>query len=322
MFENINNNLPLIAIVVPCFNEEKVIPEAAIKLEAVLNDASYSKLICEKSFIVFVDDGSLDQTWDIIKKLNQQSPIFHGLKLSRNFGHQNALWAGLEFVNSFNIDCCISIDADLQQDETVIPQFIQKFYQGAEIVYGIRQDRESDNFFKKKTAELFYFLMRALGTEVIKNHADFRLLGKKALKALLEYGEYNLFLRGIVSQLGFKKESVYFNVKPRFAGETKYSTKKMLKFAVNGITSFSSLPLYMVSAIGAVVCFSALIMSFYILIIRFFFNTAVPGWASTVLPVYFIGGINIFCTGIIGVYMAKMYMELKGRPRYILDSKV
>lgn len=310
-----------LAIVVPCYNEQEVLGKTAINLRGILVDLINKQKIDKSSFIYFIDDGSTDETWNIISALNTKDILFKGRKLAKNVGHQNALLAGLEGVKD-SVDCAISIDADLQQDENVIIEFIEKYENGSDIVFGIRKDRSTDSMLKKFTALFFYKLMAMMGVNVIKNHADYRLQSKKVLEAIYQYKEVNLFLRGIFSEIGFKTDVVYFDVKSRFAGQSKYTLKKMLSFALNGITSFSVVPLRAIGLLGlALSCFS-LFMIGYIFFAYFFASKVIPGWASIALPIYLIGGIQLLCLGVVGEYIAKIYKEVKGRPRYIVETEI
>lgn len=313
---------PRLAIVMPCFNEEEIIQSSGKKIITLLNRMILNKEINTKSFIVFVDDGSMDSTWSLILKIKlKYKEKIKAIKLSRNYGHQNALMAGLE-MSKIAADCIITIDADLQQDESKIPLFVEEFKKGNEIVFGVRNDRSADSFFKKNTAVLFYKIMKLFGTKVIKNHADYRLISSRVADVILAYKEKNLFLRGIVSNIGFRSGTVYFDVKERSAGKTKYSLSKMIYFAVNGITSFSTVPLKMITSIGFLVFIFSIFMSVYVLVQVVFFKNAVPGWASTVLPIYFLGGIQILCAGVVGEYLGKVYFETKNRPTFIVEQKI
>lgn len=265
-----------------------------------------------------MDDGSSDNTWKILIDNIEDRNI--AIQLSKNFGHQNALMAGLEEVSD-KCDCAITIDGDLQQDEEKIDEFIKKYQDGAEIVLGIRTDRSSDNSLKKITANLFYFLMSLMGTRTIKNHADYRLMGKDSLKALLMFGEKNLFLRGLIFELGFSVSTVYFDVRDRMAGKSKYSLSKMFSFAWDGIASTSILPLRIVGFLGIFVCMISCFLGLYALVITIFLKTSIPGWASTVVPMYFLGGVQLLSLGVIGEYVGKIYIEAKNRPRYIIKER-
>lgn len=314
-------NYPKLAIIVPCFNEEAVLPETIERLLAVLAGLERSSLIHQDSYVCFVDDGSSDRTWDIVSVAQKSHRQICGIRLSRNFGHQNALFAGLLHAQS-TVDCVVSIDADLQQDENAIPQFVDQYKAGCEIVYGIRRDRRTDTFFKKCTATCFYHLMNWMGAPIVHNHADYRLISSKALNALAQYGEINLFLRGICAQLGFRTGTVYFDVSKRLSGETKYPLLKMLSFAFAGITAFSTIPLRIVTFAGFFCFLISALMSGYVFVQTLVIGKAVPGWASTVLPIYFIGGIQILCVGVVGEYVGRIYLEAKARPRFIVDETI
>jgi glycosyltransferase involved in cell wall biosynthesis len=311
---------PVLCIVVPCYNEEPVLREVAGRLSIVLRDLVAAKTIAPSSFIYFVDDGSTDKTWAVIIELHQGGSMIKGLKLARNAGHQNAVLAGLLSVRE-RADCVISMDADLQHDEQAIHSFLEKYNQGADVVYGVRNNRLTDSYLKKGSALFFYKLMRLMGVKIIINHADYRLISRKVLDALSEYREFNLFLRGIVADIGFKSAVVPFDVRKRFAGKSKYSLRKMASFALDGITSFSVVPLRLVTVAGLLVfIFSCLMTAFILLsVIR---GRVVPGWASTVIPIYFIGGIQIIMMGLIGEYIGKIYQEVKARPRFIKDIEL
>lgn len=312
---------PLLAILVPAYNENAVINRTIDSLSTVLEEMRNQELVQEASFIFFVDDGSSDATWRSLVDAHAGNPAVKGLRLSRNFGHQNALLAGLLTVRN-HVDCVISIDADLQQDEKAIPEFIKKYNEGADIVFGIRRDRMADSYIKRQTASWFYRLMKIFGANIIEHHADYRLMSRKALDVLAEYGEINLFLRGIVTDIGLRTDRVFFDVTERRLGETKYSLVRMVAFALKGITSFSVTPLRLVTLMGFVVFLASLMMTGYILFQKFVTGLAVPGWASTVIPVYFIGGIQILCIGVIGEYLGNIYKEVKARPRYIIEEKL
>ena len=298
--------IPKLALVLPAYNEEEVLPETISRLTIVLDDLILKNEITDDSFMVFVDDGSKDKTWILIEGLSKVNKFVKGLKLSKNQGHQNALLAGMEYVTD-KCDCMISLDADLQQDENSIQNFLEKYLEGSEVVLGIRNDRKSDGLFKKITALGFYKLMNVMGVNVVKNHADYRLLSSRANKSLMQFEEVNLFLRGMVPLVGFKIDYVYFDVKDRFAGESKYTLSKMLGFAIDGITSFSITPLRIITVIGFLVFLLSVIMGLYVFSAYLFTNDAVPGWASTVLPIYFIGGVQILSLGVIGEYIGKIY---------------
>lgn len=312
-------NLPTLAIVVPCYNEEAVLPETIKRLTSTLLHLVDSKKIAENSYALFVDDGSIDNTWGIIEASSRSNQFVKGIKLSRNQGHQNALAAGMEYVSD-KCDCMVSIDADLQDDVSAIDDMVVKFLEGYEIVYGVKVNRDKDSWFKKFSAEAFYRLMRLFGANVVFNHADCRLMSKKALSYFLKFSESNLFIRGIIPLLGFKSCSVYYERKERLAGESKYPLKKMLSFAWDGITSFSIVPLRFITFVGFLVFMFSLVMGGIVLYTALFTKKAIQGWASTVLPIYFIGGIQLLALGIIGEYIGKIYKETKRRPRYFIEK--
>jgi hypothetical protein len=311
---------PIIGVVSPCFNEELVLTNSAIKLNDVISDLKQRTIISQESFIAFIDDGSQDLTWNIISENAKKYPYIKGLKLAKNIGHQNALLAGL-LTYKDQADALISIDADLQDDISVLEEMILKFINGSDVVYGVRKERKTDSFFKRNTALLFYKLMKKMRVNLVYNHADFRLCSKRSLNALSQYGEINLFIRGIIPTIGFNQDIVYYNRLERMAGKSKYSVFKMISFAWNGITSFSTYPLRMVTVLGFIIFFLCLLMTGYALI-GYYNNNYVPGWLSTVLPMYFLGGIQLFCFGIIGEYIGKIYSEVKQRPRYFIDKKI
>jgi len=305
-------------IVLPCFNEEAVLHETSRQLLELMKNMKSDSLVSSKSRIVFVDDGSKDKTWDIINRLCDDYEDILGIKLSANVGHQNALWGGLMSVAD-DCDCAITIDADLQDDIHTIPEMMKLFNEGCDIVYGIRKKRDSDTFFKRTSAITFYKLMQKMGTNILYNHADFRLMSKKAIKALSEFDERNLFLRGMVPLLGFKSANVYYDRIERFAGETKYSLKKMISFAFNGITSFSITPIRLISAFGAIVCLFSLCMAIYAFIQKITGHTS-EGWASLMISIWFLGGVQLLSLGLVGEYIGKIYKETKRRPRYIIEE--
>lgn len=306
-----------IYLVLPCYNEELVLNDSIEKLKILMCSLMEKNKISNKSKIVFVDDGSTDNTWTILSNACNEDKLLGAISLAHNRGHQNALLAGMMTVKD-KCDAVITLDADLQHDINVIPEFIDKYEQGYEIVYGVRKMRKG-GFFKKYTGSLFYDLMRAAGADVIKDHADYRLMSSKALNALSNYEEVNLFLRGIVSQMGFKNTVLEYDEKPRLAGESKYSLKKMLKLAMDGITSFSIRPLQMISMCGVVFLVISIVMLLYSLI-TYINGGAVSGWTSTVGALWLIGGAQLFALGIVGEYVGKIYMETKHRPRYEIDK--
>jgi glycosyltransferase involved in cell wall biosynthesis len=311
--------LSRLAIVVPCFNEEEVLPETAQRLTALVQGMTANGLIAPDSQVVFVDDGSRDRTWEMIERLASGDPRVGGIKLSRNRGHQNALLAGLYTCEA---DVLLSVDADLQDDIRVIPEMLEAYARGAQVVYGVRNDRTSDGFFKRATAQGFYRLIRALGAESIYNHADFRLMSRRAVEALKSFREVNLFLRGMVPLIGFKSAIVYYTRSERFAGVSKYPMRKMIALALDAVTSFSVAPLRFITGIGFAVFLLSAAMGMWTLWVRLFTDRAVPGWTSTLLPIYLLGGIQILCIGVIGEYLGKVYQETKARPRYIIEKHV
>lgn len=306
-------------LVVPCYNEEEALPKSASVFLAKVEELIKKGKISDKSKILFIDDGSKDKTWAIIEDLHKQNPIFTGIKLSRNCGHQKALFSGLMFVKD-RCDFSISVDADLQDDINAIDGFIEEYNKGAEIVFGVRSKRKTDTIFKRNTALLFYKLMEFMGVNIVYNHADYRLMTKKALKALVEYKESNLFLRAIVSQLGFKTASVYYERHKRIEGNTKYPLKKMLAFALDGITSFSIYPIRIISFLGFFIAIVSTLMFAYFFIAKFLGNIPVPGYASLICSIWLIGGLQLLSIGVIGEYIGKTYLETKRRPRYIIEK--
>lgn len=314
------NDKPIIGIVSPCYNEEDVISSTIDQLTELIDRLIAENCISEKSFVAFVDDGSYDNTWRIIVEKSMTKSTVTGIKLTSNVGHQKALLAGLIHYNN-KAEALISIDADLQDDITVIESMIVKFKAGAQTVYGVREERKTDSIFKRTTATLFYKLMLMMKINVIYNHADFRLCSKKVIQALMQYGETNLFLRGIIPTIAFKSEMVYYNRLNRLAGKSKYTLKKMLYLAWEGITSFSNYPLKLVTRLGFFIFFTCMLLSIYAFI-SMYRNVVVPGWLSTVLPMYFLGGIQLFCIGVLGEYIGKIYLEVKQRPRYTIEETI
>lgn len=306
-----------LCIVVPCYNEEEVLSESAKQMSAKLEQLITENKISKNSKVVFVDDGSKDRTWEIIEQLSAQSELIEGLKLARNRGHQNALLAGLLTVKG---DALISIDADLQDDLNAIDAMVDAYLDGADVVYGVRNCRETDTWFKRTTAQFFYSLMSKLGVDSVYNHADYRLMSRRAIEGLKEFEEVNLFLRGLVPLIGYKSTTVEYKRNERFAGESKYPLKKMLSFALDGITSFSIAPLRLISTIGFITFFISLLLAGWAITVKVFFDSAVPGWTSTVLPLTILAGIQILCTGVIGEYLGKIYNEVKKRPRFIIEK--
>ncbi len=315
-----NKKIPVLAIVMPCYDEDQVLPETIKQLSKVLDGLVQKKKISKESYILCVNDGSRDKTWELIKSLSIKNDLVRGLKLSRNFGHQNALLAGLSSVRE-KCDCAISVDADLQDDINVIEKFVDSYETGADIVYGVRQERKKDSFFKRTTAQFFYKLMRGLGVDIIYNHADYRLCSQRVLKKLDDFSEVNLFLRGIFPLLGFKSTIVYYSRNKRFAGESKYNLRKMLSFAFDGITSFSIKPLRIITVFGAIVFVASILAAVWVFI-ELILGRTIHGWASTVIPIYFIGGLQILSLGVIGEYIGKIYKEVKHRPRFIVEEEI
>ena len=306
-----------LGIVVPCFNEEEVLPETNKRLLALLDVMQEQNLVSQDSMVCYVDDGSADTTWALIESLALQDSRIHGIKLSGNRGHQNALMAGLFSVDT---DAVVSIDADLQDDVSVIEDMVRHFRAGAEIVYGVRSARTTDTLFKRCTAVGYYRLLAQFGVKLVHNHADFRLMGRRAVDALKQYSEVNLFLRGIVPMIGYRTETVYYERAVRFAGESKYPFRKMLAFAIEGITSFSVVPLRLITMVGLFISLFSFAMILVVIYGRLFTENLIPGWASSVVPIYFLGGIQLLCLGIIGEYVAKIYIETKARPRYFIEK--
>lgn len=308
-----------IAIVIPCYNEEEVLPETVSQLTVLMQEMEHEQLIASGSAIWFVDDGSKDKTWALIEDYVVSNHYIRGIKLARNRGHQNALLAGLETATG---DILISIDADLQDDIQVIKSMMIEHYKGVDIVYGVRKARSTDTAFKRMTAEGYYHLLNKMGVNIVFNHADFRLMSRRAIESLKQYEEVNLFLRGIIPTIGFPSSTVEYDRAARFAGESKYPLKKMLALAADGITSFSAVPLRLIAGLGFFIFLMSLGLSFWVFFVKLFTDNATPGWASSVLPMYLLGGIQLLSIGVLGEYIAKMYMETKKRPRYILDKVI
>lgn len=307
-------------LVVPCYNEEEVLEKSAARLQDKMTRLTQAGRIGKRSRVLFVNDGSRDRTWEIIRELTKQDELFAGLSFSRNYGHQSAILAGMLAARG-RADAVVTIDADLQQDIEALDRFLDCYENGSEIVYGIRNDRNTDGVFKKTTAGIFYKLMHLLGCETITNHADYRLLSKKALDALAEFKEVNLFLRGLIPSMGFASDVVYFDVKEREAGQSKYTLRKMITLAVDGITSMSTRPLQISTALGFVACLFSIGM-FLSCIIDWVNGRVVAGWTSTVAIICLIGGMMMISQGIIGTYIGKIYMESKERPRYIVEAVI
>lgn len=311
---------PILYVVVPCFNEEEVLHETTKRLKEKFEDLIKNKKISSKSKVMYVNDGSKDKTWEIIKKINKEEKYFTGVSLSRNRGHQNALLGGLMTAKEY-ADIIISMDADLQDDINAIDEMIEKYKEGNDIVYGVRSSRKKDTFFKKVTAEGFYKFMSFLGVDCVYNHADYRLTSKRVLDEFNEFKEVNLFLRGMFPLVGFKSDKVYYERNERFAGESKYPLKKMLSFAWDGITSFSVKPLKFICTIGFIILLFSIIIMLYSIIRKITGNT-VDGWAFLSISIWFIGGLQMISIGIIGEYIGKIYSETKQRPRYIISENL
>lgn len=305
-------------LVIPCYNEEEVLPETSKRLTAKLGAMIEMGLISQDSKIVFVNDGSKDHTWQLIRQYHEENPMIQGINLSRNKGHQSALLAGLMTVKEY-CDMAISMDADLQDDVDAIDQFVEKYYEGCEVVYGVRSERKTDSFFKRASAQGFYKLMLHMGVEIVYNHADYRLMSRRALDEMEGFKEVNLFLRGIVPLIGFQSGVVTYERHERFAGESKYPLKKMLNFAFDGITSFSVKPIRMVTTLGIIIFAISILMLIYFLI-TWCIGWTVPGWTSIVVSVWAIGGLQLLAIGIIGEYIGKIYMETKARPKFIVQE--
>lgn len=307
------------SIVVPCFNEEPVLAETAQRLCERFAALAAAKIVSNDSEIWFVDDGSSDGTWRLIEQLAASDSRIHGIKLSNNRGHQNALLAGLFTVPG---DAIISVDADLQDDLAAIDDMLRAHIAGADVVFGVRRNRESDTSFKRASALTYYKLLAALGVNVVYNHADYRLLSRRVVVALEQYRESNLFLRGIIPHLGFNTATVHYDRAERFAGESKYPLRRMISFAAQGVTSFSAAPLRAITVLGFFVALLSLGGGGWALWERMANSRVVPGWASILVPVFFLGGVQMLCLGVIGEYVAKIYIESKQRPRYIIDRQI
>lgn len=310
--------MSVLYLVIPCYNEQEVLPEASKQLLDKMDSLINKGKISDKSKIVLVDDGSKDRTWGIIEELHAGNPMFQGIKLSRNKGHQNALLAGLMTVKDY-CDITISLDADLQDDINAIDEMVDKHHDGCDIVYGVRSARKTDTFFKKTTAEGFYKIMKIMGVDIVFNHADYRLMSKRALDGLEDFEEVNLFLRGIVPMIGYKSGEVTYERKERFAGESKYPLKKMLAFAFEGITSLSIKPIRLITTTGFLIFGISLMMLIYF-IVRHFTGATILGWTSTIVSIWAIGGLQILAIGVIGEYIGKIYLETKKRPKFIVDK--
>jgi polyisoprenyl-phosphate glycosyltransferase len=308
---------PTLSIVIPCYNEEEVLPETADQIAAVLHRLISTRMVGADSHVIWVDDGSRDRTWPIIEELYRKSSLMRGLKLSRNRGHQNALLAGLLSATG---DIVVSIDADLQDDPELIAEMVQANAAGADIVLGVRKSRATDSAFKRSTAELYYRSLRWMNIEIVHNHGDYRLLSRRAIEALRQYEESNLFLRALVMQLGFKSVVVSYERAPRFAGQSKYPLRKMIALALEGVTAFSTMPLRFITLLGFIVSSASFLLGAWALFVAFFAPDVVPGWASTVIPIYLVCGVQLICLGIMGEYIGRIYHETKRRPRYTIEA--
>ena len=306
----------ILYIVVPCYNEEEVLPETSKRLKEKVESLVSQGKVSEKSRILFVNDGSKDRTWELISSLHQTDPIFSGVDLTRNRGHQNALLAGLMTAKD-RCDMAISMDADLQDDVDAVDRMVEEYYAGSDIVYGVRSSRKKDTFFKRFTAEGFYRVMNWMGAETVFNHADYRLMSKRALEGLAEFKEVNLFLRGIVPMVGYRTGTVEYERGERFAGESKYPLKKMLAFAMEGITSLSTKPLKWITGLGFLIFLVSIAMLIYS-IVRWAMGETILGWASVICSVWAIGGLILLSLGVIGEYIGKIYLETKARPRFLI----
>lgn len=310
------NNLPKLAIVIPCYNEEDIFNYCLTSLVGIINDLTMKELISQESYLLFIDDGSKDSTWSLIEKASTESELVKGIKLSRNRGHQIALISGLKNSDS---DITISIDADLQDDISVIEKMVVAYLNGNEIVYGVRNDRASDSFFKRKTAELFYGVMNFLGVQQIPNHADFRLMSSNAKESLLSFKEQNIYLRGLVPLIGFKSTSVLYSRTIRVAGESKYPLRKMIALAIEGITSLTVTPLRIITVMGFSISMISAIAALFAIYEKISGNT-VAGWTSVMIAIFFLGGVQMLSLGVIGEYVGKIYIESKNRPKYFIEK--
>ncbi|MEH2934203.1 glycosyltransferase family 2 protein [Acutalibacter sp. JLR.KK004] len=309
---------PTVYFVIPCYNEQEVLEETVKRLTAKMDSMRERGLAGDKSRILLVNDGSKDSTWEIITRLHEENGYVEGVKLAHNRGHQNALFCGLMTAMPL-CDCAISLDADLQDDVDALDKFVEKFLEGCDVVYGVRNKRDTDTWFKRTTAEGYYKILHLLGVDVVFNHADYRLMSRRALEALSEYKEVNLFLRGMVPLIGYKSDYVYYDRHERFAGESKYPLKKMIALALDGITSFSVKPLKLISNFGVIVSILSVFGLLYALI-SYFAGWAVSGWTAIVCSIWLLGGLQMLCLGVVGGYVGKIYSEVKARPRYRVEE--
>ena len=310
---------PILWIIIPCYNEQEVLPITAPQFLQKVKDLAAAGLVSDKSRVCFVNDGSKDATWQLICSFASQDEHYIGISQSRNRGHQAAVLAGLMEARDNGVDVTISIDCDGQDDINAMDEMIRKYLAGAEVVYGVRSRRDTDTFFKRFTAEGFYHLMNLLGADIVFNHADYRLMSQRALEALSEYREENLFLRGIVPLIGYRSDTVYYDRHERFAGESKYPLKKMISFALDGITSFSVKPLKLISNLGILISVLSIFGLLYALI-SYFAGVAVSGWTAIVCSIWLLGGLQMLCLGVVGGYIGKIYSEVKARPRYRVEE--
>lgn len=314
------NEKPVVYFVIPCYNEEEVLPETVKRLTAKLDQMRKDGLAGDTSRMLLVDDGSKDKTWALISAYHKENPYVEGVKLAHNRGHQNALLCGLMTAKA-RCDCAISLDADLQDDTDVLDEFVRKYLDGCDVVYGVRNKRDTDTWFKRTTAEGYYKVLKALGVDIVFNHADYRLMSKRALEGLSEYREVNLFLRGIVPLIGYRSDYVYYDRHERFAGESKYPLKKMIALALDGITSFSVKPLKLISNLGILISILSVFGLLYALI-SYFAGWAVSGWTVIVCSIWLLGGLQMLCLGVVGTYIGKIYSEVKDRPRYRIEQSL
>lgn len=313
---------PTLAITVPCFNEELCVESTVKSLFEVINDLIKKDKIKDNSFVYLIDDGSKDRTWELICKMHEENPLVKGLKFVRNYGNQKAHIAGLLGVRDLGCDCCVSIDADLQQDQWAIEKFVDEYMNGADIVSGIRNSRDTDTFWKKTTAVCFYKTMNLLGVKIPMNHSDYRLVSRRALNILAEYPEKQIFLRGFFNEIGLKTSIVHFDVKPRKAGESKFNYVTLLGLALNGITSFSIMPLRLIAVLGFLMALFSIGLGVEVIYEKLILDNTPSGWATIVVLLSFFGGLQLFCMGIIGEYLGQVYREVKARPRYIKDIEL
>ena len=314
---------PILTIVIPCYNEQSVLSKSIPIILSKMTELIAINRISNKSNLLLVDDGSKDNTWSEIELLHKQSPYIKALKLTRNFGHQNAIFAGMIFsANELNADICITMDCDLQDDPAILGQMVEQYQVGNEIVYAVRNKREKDTMAKRGSAHFYYKILSKLNIDIIPNHADYRLLSAKALSALAQFDETNLFLRGIVPLLGYQSTTIYYERDKRIAGYSKYNIARMIRLAINGICSFSSTPLLFILWLGILVSLCSLGLGVWAIIVKLFGDGVIPGWASTVVPMYFLGGVQLFTLGVVGIYISKIFDEVKHRPKYLIEKKL